>query len=106
MLRLGTVALGDRPGIAIAIQDAIEPAEIAAACPGAIVELRLDALKEATPEAFEAFTAHYEGFPRLATIRHADEGGGWQGNEAGRLACFRAVIPARCRMLASVMFRR
>ncbi|MCF6285223.1 MAG: type I 3-dehydroquinate dehydratase [Candidatus Hydrogenedentes bacterium] len=93
MLKLGNVELGEQPGIAIAIQDAVDPSAITAACPGAIVELRLDALKEATPETCAAFSACYGHFPTLATIRHADEGGAWHGTEAERLDCFKAVIP-------------
>jgi len=93
MLKFGKMTLGPRPAVAVAIQEAIDPADIAAACPGAIVELRLDHLPEGTPESFRAFAGRYGAFPRLATIRHADEGGGWRGSERERLAGYEAVIP-------------
>lgn len=93
MLRLGSIELGPRPAVAIAIQRAEAPQALRDAAPGAIIELRLDALEDPAPAAAQAFAQGYTGFPLLATIRHADEGGGWQGPEAARLACFRAVIP-------------
>lgn len=93
MLQLGSCTLGLQPAVAVAIQSDVAPAAIDTACPGAIVELRLDALPKPTPAAMVEFAARYAAFPRLATIRHADEGGSWRGDEAARLSCFEAVIP-------------
>lgn len=93
MLRLGSVELGPQPAVAIAIQRAEAPQALRDAAPGAIVELRLDALDDPTPAAACAFAQRYTGFPLLATIRHREEGGGWKGSEAERLACFQAVVP-------------
>ena len=93
MPRLGKVILGEQPGLAIAIQDAVDPKEIAGACPSAIVELRLDALPATTPDGYVAFAKRYSTMPTLATIRHAEEGGGWKGTESDRLAVFQAVLP-------------
>jgi len=93
MLRLGSIELGERPAVAIAIQQAEAPQALRDAAPDAIVELRIDALDAPTPTAAADFAKHYVGFPVLATIRHADEGGGWKGCEAERLACFKAVLP-------------
>lgn len=93
MLTLGSMPLGQGPAVAVAIQTPVDPAEIAAACPSAIVELRLDALADTSPEALLAFARRYGAFPRLATIRCADEGGAWRGSEAERLAAYVAVLP-------------
>lgn len=94
MLKLGPLTLGVAPVTAIAIQDAIAPADIRAAADGrSLVELRLDAIHPQTPEALVAFTQTYAGFPLLATLRHGDEGGGWRGTEAERLAAYQAVLP-------------
>ena len=92
-LNCGPITLGERPAVAVAIQAPEDPSAIAAAYPGAIVELRLDALPDPTPDACTDFVARYDGFPRLATIRHHGEGGGWKGGEEARLACFEAVLP-------------
>jgi 3-dehydroquinate dehydratase type I len=35
----------------------------------------------------------FAGVPTLATIRHADEGGGFRGSEVERLALYRALVP-------------
>lgn len=93
MLQIGPITLGERPRAAIAIQDAVDPALIRAAGDGVVVELRLDALPEQSPEAFREFTRRYAGLPLLATIRRREEGGGWQGTEPERLACYEAVLP-------------
>lgn len=92
MLQIGSITLGNQPHAAIAIQDAVDPALIHAAGEGVVVELRLDALPEQTPEAFREFARHYTGFPLLATIRRREEGGGWKGDEAERLTCYEAVL--------------
>ena len=93
MLQIGSIALGVRPRAAIAIQDTVDPAAIRAAGDNVVVELRLDALPEQTPEAFREFARRYSGLPLLATIRRREEGGGWKGDEAQRLACYEAIIP-------------
>jgi 3-dehydroquinate dehydratase-1 len=90
---LGPLSLGERPRAAIAIQDAVDPAQIRAAGEGVVVELRLDALAEQSPDAYRTFAQRYAGLPLLATIRRREEGGGWKGDEAERLACYEAVIP-------------
>lgn len=94
MLQIGPITLGERPCVAIAIQGPVPPAEIEAASDDPVlVELRLDALDKPTPESLVDFVRPYTGFPLLATIRHAGEGGGWRGSEPARLACFQAVLP-------------
>tara|TARA_R110001592_G_scaffold313380_3_gene588754 strand:+ start:282 stop:995 length:714 start_codon:yes stop_codon:yes gene_type:complete len=93
MLTLGTIELGEKPAVVIAIQRPVSPADLAMECPHAIVELRLDGLADTSPAAHVAFAEQYEGFNRLATIRHQDEGGAWRGNEEQRLASYRAVLP-------------
>lgn len=93
MLEIGPVTLGKQPRVAIAIQDVVEPEAIRAAGDGVVVELRLDALPDQTPDAFLAFARRYAGFPLLATIRRREEGGGWKGTSAERLACYEAVLP-------------
>lgn len=93
MLQIGSITLGKRPHAAIAIQDAVDPALIRAAGEGVVVELRLDALPEQRPETFREFARRYSGFPLLATIRRREEGGGWKGDEAERLACYEAILP-------------
>jgi 3-dehydroquinate dehydratase-1 len=93
MLQIGPIILGERPRAAIAIQDAVDPASIRAAGEGVVVELRLDALPEQTPEALREFALRYACFPLLATIRRREEGGGWRGSEPERLAAYEAVLP-------------
>lgn len=93
MPHIGPLSLGDRPRAAIAIQDAIDPAAIRQAATDVVVELRLDALADQTPDALRDFARRYVGFPLLATIRRREEGGGWKGSEDERLACYEAVLP-------------
>ncbi|MBX3175922.1 MAG: type I 3-dehydroquinate dehydratase [Candidatus Hydrogenedentes bacterium] len=97
MPRIGEIDLCAAPCAAIAIQEAVAPEAIRAAAGEhrVLVELRLDALGEHDPLALAAFAARYAGFPRLVTLRHADEGGGWRGGEAARVACYEAVL-AHC----------
>lgn len=94
MLTLGSLTLGEKPSVAIAIQGPVPPSEIhAAGDANLLVELRLDALADPTPGSLADFTRGYAAFPLLATIRHQDEGGGWRGSEVDRLACYEAVLP-------------
>jgi 3-dehydroquinate dehydratase-1 len=93
MLQIGPIALGGRPRVAIALQDAIDPAAIRAADDHVILELRMDALPDQTPGALRAFARNYRGYPLLATIRRREEGGGWRGSEAERLAAYETVLP-------------
>lgn len=93
MLKIGPMALGGRPRAAIAIQGMVDPALIRAAGGEVVVELRLDALADQSPEALVNFTRRYAEFPLLATIRRREEGGAWKGTEAERLACYVAVLP-------------
>ncbi len=92
MPRLGPITLGGRPVAAIAIQGMVDPAQIRAAG-DVVVELRLDALADQSPEALVAFARCYAGFPLLATIRRREEGGAWKGTEEERLAAYEAVLP-------------
>ena len=92
MPRLGPITLGGRPIAAIAIQGMVDPAEIRAAGE-VVVELRLDALADQSPEALVAFARKYAEFPLLATIRRREEGGAWKGTEDERLAGYMAVLP-------------
>lgn len=95
MLKIGALTLGEGPRVALAIQRPVPPEEIRAAAPDTdlLVELRLDALSDQSPGALRDFSSTYTEFPLLATIRHADEGGGWKGSEPARLAAFEAVLP-------------
>lgn len=93
MLRMGTLSLGDQPRAAIAIQESVAPERIREAGQGVVVELRLDALSDQTPDALLAFATRYAEFPLLATIRRREEGGAWRGSEQERLACYDAVLP-------------
>ncbi len=93
MLKIGPFTLGERPRAAIAIQGDVDPALIRAAGGEVVVELRLDALADHSPEALVNFTRRYAEFPLLATIRRREEGGAWKGTEAERLACYEAVLP-------------
>ena len=93
MPHIGPLSLSDRPRAAIAIQNAIDPAAIRQAATDVVVELRLDALADQTPDALRDFARRYAGFPLLATIRRREEGGGWKGSEDERLACYEAVLP-------------
>ena len=84
-----------QPAVAVSFTDAdtafdIEEARQAGV---ALAELRIDLFADQTPEAVVETAQRLRGLPLLATIRMAEEGGGWRGGEAARLALFKAVLP-------------
>ncbi len=93
MLKIGPITLGAQPRAAIAIQGDVDPGTIRAAGE-VVVELRLDALADQSPDALVNFARRYAEFPLLATIRRREEGGAWKGTEAERLAGYEAVLHA------------
>jgi 3-dehydroquinate dehydratase-1 len=59
-----------------------------------VVEVRLDLIRM-DPSVWQAGcrSLRERGIPVLLTIRHADEGGGWSGPDADRMAYYRAACP-------------
>ncbi len=94
MLRLGSVALEECPRVALALRDGARAEAVQAALNEGvdILEFRIDLFANQDPAAVQAELARWEGTPRIATVRMAAEGGGWRGNEADRLALYRAVL--------------
>lgn len=95
ILRIGDCLLGLRPRIVVALRAGAARGEVEAAlAAGAdIIELRADLFLRPTPETVAEECARFDGIPRLLTVRSAGEGGGWHGDEAGRLACILAGLP-------------
>ena len=94
-IRIGDCVLGLRPRIVVALRAGAARGEVEAAlASGAdILELRADLFPSPTPETVAEECARFAGMPRLLTVRSAAEGGGWRGDEAGRLACILAGLP-------------
>jgi len=94
-LAIGSLVLGVRPRIAVPFTDhATRPDVADAAARGCdVAELRADLCSAFDAPHLLAALAPMAGVPTIATIRHADEGGGWRGPEADRLALYRALLP-------------
>lgn len=96
MVAFGSLELrAGRPAVAVSFTDADDAADIAAAKAAgvAIAELRIDLFSRTDVEHVLATIKRLSGLPILATIRLAEEGGGWKGGEETRLALFRAILP-------------
>jgi 3-dehydroquinate dehydratase-1 len=95
-LAIGTLVLGqDRPRIAVPFTDGATRPDVADAVARGcdVAELRADLCSAFDAPHLLAALAPFAGVPLLATIRHGDEGGGWRGAEADRLALYRALLP-------------
>lgn len=95
MLRIGNLVMEGRPRVAMALRDGM-PGDAVRAALGAgvdLLEFRIDLFANQDTGAVLAELARWEGTPRMATIRMAAEGGGWQASEAARLGLYRAVMP-------------
>ena len=98
MARLRNIAgieLGRGPVAAVAIDDTTDAAAVKEALAGraAVVELRVDLFASRELAHAAEMAARYDGHPRLITIRHADEGGGWNAPESERLDLYRGLYP-------------
>jgi 3-dehydroquinate dehydratase-1 len=95
-LRIGPLALGDAPRIAVPFDDSPTRAELEALRARGldVAELRVDHFAARDAGAVRALLPRYAGIPTLATIRIAAEGGGWQGGEAERTRLFLALLDA------------
>ena len=95
VLKIGDCVLGRRPAVVAAVRDGMPRADIewAASAGVDIFELRLDLFSGMSPEHAEAEAARFAGFPVLATIRAAREGGRWDGDEKARLDLYRRLLP-------------
>jgi len=94
-LAIGSLVLGNRPRIAVPFTDHATRADVGDALTRGmdVAELRVDLFSHATPDAALATLGLFAGVPTLATVRHADEGGGFRGSEVERLALYRAFVP-------------
>ena len=92
---IGSLVLGARPRIAVPFTDHATRPEIAELGGRGldVAELRIDLYASFATEHVLGTLGLYTGVPTLATIRHGDEGGGWRGDEAERLALYRALVP-------------
>lgn len=94
-LSIGSLVLGTRPRIAVPFTDRATRADVAEALSHGmdVAELRVDLYASFAPDHALAALATFAGVSTLATVRHADEGGGFRGPEAERLALYRALVP-------------
>lgn len=96
MVALGPLELrAGRPAVAVSFTDADDAGDIAAAKAAgvAIAELRIDLFGRTEVDHVLATIKRLSGLPILATIRLAEEGGGWKDGEEARLALIRAILP-------------
>jgi len=93
--QIGTVPLGLRPAVAVAVNDKPDRRELdACMANGAdVVELRIDQFASRDVSYVLDVCKRFEGMPRLATIRASNEGGAWAGSEPERAALYRALLP-------------
>ena len=93
--RIGALELGTRPRVAVPFADTATAAELRALVLQGldVAEARVDHFARVDADSVLARLGVFAGVPLLATIRSAAEGGGWKGNEAERLALFRALLP-------------
>ena len=85
----------DVPCVAAPFDDRVTDEELGAAVTAGldVAELRIDLFADATPDRVVATARRFAHVPTVATIRSAAEGGNWSGDDAERLALFRAVAP-------------
>jgi 3-dehydroquinate dehydratase-1 len=96
MRKLGDLSLtSGRPLVAVSFTDADAREEVTDARHAgvAIAELRIDLFARLTPDYVVRQAERLAGLPTLATIRLGSEGGAWAGDEASRVALFKAVLP-------------
>ena len=96
MTKLGDLDLvPGKPVIAVSFTDVDSAADIAQArlAGVGIAELRVDLFARRDPAYVAAQMGRLKGLPRLATIRMAEEGGGWTGSEAERIEVFETLLP-------------
>lgn len=95
MVSIGSCPLGEKPRVALAIQDEYTRADIDRAMTAGvhIVELRIDRFHDTTAAHVLDVLRQYDGLPRIGTIRMAREGGAWNDSETQRLALFSEILP-------------
>jgi 3-dehydroquinate dehydratase-1 len=93
-LRIGKLALGAAPAVAVPCDDSAARDELLALRARGLdlVELRIDHFAARDADAVRAVAARCAGLPTLATIRIAAEGGGWQAGEPERAKLFLALL--------------
>lgn len=95
-MKLGQLELvAGKPVVAVSFTDAdgVRDIDQARAAGVGIAELRIDQFARADPPYVVAQARRLNGLPQLATIRLAEEGGGWHAPEAEREALFKALLP-------------
>jgi 3-dehydroquinate dehydratase-1 len=95
-LRIGPLALGTAPCVAVPVDDGVAAAELRALRARGLdlAELRIDHFAAPDAAAVRAVLDRCAGIPTLATIRIAAEGGAWTGTEAARARLFLALLDA------------
>lgn len=95
MFELSGLPLGRVPRVAVAIGGNVARADLDAAFAGGadLVEARIDHFQKAEPAYVLEQIGRLAGLPVLATIRSAQEGGGWKGDDAARRELFEQVLP-------------
>lgn len=96
MVRLGDLDL--EPGkarVAVSFSDIDSTRDVSAArlAGVAIAEHRIDLYARLTPDYVALQVKRLSGLPSIATIRIAEEGGEWRGDEADRVELFKSVLP-------------
>lgn len=84
-----------RPLIVVSFTDQISDAGLSAAAQDGldVAEVRIDRFQELSASYVEHQLRRFASLPTIATIRTSDEGGDWAGDDAERLALFRATAP-------------
>ena len=93
-LSIGRVQLGPVPRVVLCATDA-RGGRLPPRCTPDLIEARVDLFKQHTPEYVQNIlrTLRRSGYPIIATIRQATEGGRWHGSNRDRECLFKAVLP-------------
>jgi 3-dehydroquinate dehydratase-1 len=95
MLKLGRLALGRIPRLAISFKDNVSPGLIRKIKnPGShVAELRIDQYSSFEIQHVLKEAKKFSKFPSIATIRSKKEGGRWYLSDQKRIKLFEAVLP-------------
>jgi len=93
-LFIGRVQLGPVPRVVLCVTDA-RGGRLPPRCTPDLIEARVDLFRQHTPEYVQNILRKLRrsGYPVIATIRQATEGGRWRGSNRDRELLFRAVLP-------------
>ncbi len=95
MIKLGGLALGETPRVALSLKDRVPPGILPKAKQLGVdlVEHRIDQYASFETEYVLHEVKKIKNFPKIGTIRPREEGGRWGRSEGARLDLFKAVMP-------------